>query len=97
MANLVGERFQITISKDVREELGVQPGDLAIERVEDGRLVVAFVPRAHRDSLLGILRQPGSAPIRDWGAFMEDARRARSAEILAALEPGGSGKRRTAR
>jgi AbrB family looped-hinge helix DNA binding protein len=94
MSNVVGERFQITISKDVREELGVAPGDLAIERVEDGRLVVSFVPRAHRESLLGILREPGQSPIGDWSALMEDARRARSAELLTALEGGSRSGRR---
>ena len=94
MSNVVGERYQITISKGVREELGVEPGDLAIERVEDGRLVVSFVPRAHRESLLGILREPGAASIEDWGALMEEARRVRSAEILAALEGGSRSERR---
>lgn len=88
MSNIVGERYQITIGKGVRKELGVQPGDLAIEQVVDGRLVVSFVPRAHRESVLGILREPGGVAIQDWGALMEDARRARSAEILAALEDG---------
>ena len=33
MPNVVGERFQITIDKRVREELGIKPGDRAIERV----------------------------------------------------------------
>jgi AbrB family looped-hinge helix DNA binding protein len=33
MPNVVGERFQITIDKKVREELGIKAGDLAIERV----------------------------------------------------------------
>lgn len=94
MSNVVGERFQITIGKDVREVLGVQPGDLAIERVEDGRLVVSFVPRAHRESLLGILREPGAEPVGDWGALMDDARRARSAEILTVLQGGPRNKRR---
>jgi AbrB family looped-hinge helix DNA binding protein len=97
MSNVVGERYQITISKGVRDELGVEPGDLAIERVEDGRLVVSFVPHAHRESLLGILRGPKAAPVGDWGALMEDARRARSAEILTALGPGGSRRRRRVR
>jgi AbrB family looped-hinge helix DNA binding protein len=93
MSNVVGERYQITIGKGVRDRLGVQPGDLAIERVEDGRLVVSFVPRAHRDSLLGILRKPGGVAIEDWGAFLEDARRARSAEILTTLEDGSRSER----
>jgi bifunctional DNA-binding transcriptional regulator/antitoxin component of YhaV-PrlF toxin-antitoxin module len=97
MSNVVGERYQITIDRKVREQLGVEPGDLAIERVEDGRLVVSFVPRAHRDSLLGILRQPGQEPIGDWAALMEQTRRARSAEIKAALEGGGPRRRRHVR
>lgn len=93
MSNVVGERFQITIDRKVREELGIQPGDRAVERVEDGRLVITFVPRPHGESLLGILRQPGGAAIDDWGAFLEDARRARSAEILAVLEGDSRSKR----
>ncbi|CAN5693462.1 AbrB/MazE/SpoVT family DNA-binding domain-containing protein [soil metagenome] len=85
MSNVVGERYQITIDKKVREELGIKPGDRAIERVEDGRLVVQFVPRPHRDSLLGILHRPGMKPINDWPAAKERAWRARSAEILESL------------
>lgn len=86
MSNVVGERFQITIDKKVREQLGIEPGDRAIEHVEDGRLVVTFVPRPHRESLLGALRRPATAPIDDWGSLMEGVRRARSAEILEALD-----------
>jgi AbrB family looped-hinge helix DNA binding protein len=97
MTNVVGDRFQITISKAVREELGIEPGDLAIERVEEGRLIVSFVPHGHRESLLGILRQPDAEPIDDWGTLMENARRARSAEILTTLEPRGSRGRRGTR
>jgi AbrB family looped-hinge helix DNA binding protein len=93
MANVVGERFQITIDKRIRDELGVKPGDLAIERVEDGRLVVSFAPRPHRDSLLGVLRRD-PAPIGDWSVFMEEARRARSGEIIEALAKPGARKQR---
>jgi AbrB family looped-hinge helix DNA binding protein len=92
MSNVVGDRFQITIDKRVRDELGVRPGDLAIERVEGGRLVVSFVPRPHRESLLGVLRRPGSPAIGDWGRLMEDARGARSAEIMGSLDGGGARK-----
>jgi AbrB family looped-hinge helix DNA binding protein len=81
MSNIVGDRFQITIDKRVREQLGLKPGDRAIERVENGRMVVYFVPRPHRDSLLGILKKPGSTPMADWEAAREEAWRARSAEI----------------
>jgi AbrB family looped-hinge helix DNA binding protein len=86
MPNVVGERFQITIDKTVREELGIVPGDLAIERVEDGRLVVEFMPKPHRRSLRGIFHQPGMQPIEDWSAVKERAWAARSAEIMEVLE-----------
>lgn len=85
MSNVVGERYQITIDKKVREELGIKPGDRAIERVEDGRLVIDFVPAPHNDSLLGILKQPGMEPITDWQGFKERAWQMRSEEIMAVL------------
>lgn len=86
MANVVGERFQITIGKKVREELGIKPGDLAIERVEEGRLVIEFAPKPHRESLYGILKRPGQTPITNWAEAKERAWAARSAEIMEVLE-----------
>ena len=56
MASTVGERGQVTIEKAIREELGVYAGDLAVQRIEDGRVVIEFVPSPHRRSLAGILR-----------------------------------------
>lgn len=85
MSNVVGERYQITIDKKVRAQLGLRPGDRAIERVEDGRLVVTFVPRPHRESLLGALRKPGAQPIHDWPQIKEAAWQERSREILDSL------------
>lgn len=82
MSNVVGERFQITIDRRVRQALGVQPGDRAIETVEDGRLVVTFVPRPHDESLLGALRQPGAHPVEDWQALKDAGWGQRAAEIL---------------
>jgi bifunctional DNA-binding transcriptional regulator/antitoxin component of YhaV-PrlF toxin-antitoxin module len=55
----VGERYQIVIERDARAQLGVQPGDRAIETVERGRLVVTFVPGRHRRSLRGRLASQG--------------------------------------
>lgn len=68
MASTVGERGQVTIEKAIREELGVYAGDVAVQRVEDGRLVIEFVPAPHRRSLAGMLRDD-ARPIRpddDW-------------------------------
>ena len=56
MASTVGERGQVTIEKAIREELGVYAGDLAVQRVEDRRVVIEFLPGPHRRSLAGILR-----------------------------------------
>jgi len=71
MANVVGERFQITIDKTVRRTLGIKPGDLAVERVEDGRLVIEFIPGLKRESLFGLFHRAGIPPVRDWDALRE--------------------------
>jgi AbrB family looped-hinge helix DNA binding protein len=96
MANVVGERFQITIDKRVRQELGIKPGDQAVERVEDGRLVVYFMPKPHTDSLLGIFKDP-NRPARhvDMEAEKEATWAARAAEIVEALESDSRRHRRT--
>ncbi|HEX4896838.1 MAG TPA: AbrB/MazE/SpoVT family DNA-binding domain-containing protein [Candidatus Limnocylindrales bacterium] len=89
MPNVVGERFQITIDKRVREQLGIKPGDQAVEWVEDGRLVVGFLPRPHNESMLGILKRLSDVPIEpitDWEAFFDRAWAARAAEIEEVLE-----------
>lgn len=57
----MGERYQVVIERDVRRELGVQPGDRAVETVENGRLVITFLPPRHRRSLLGRLAGKGRA------------------------------------
>jgi AbrB family looped-hinge helix DNA binding protein len=56
MTSRVGERGQITISKAIREELGIYAGDETVQRVEDGRIVIEVVPGRHRRSLAGSLR-----------------------------------------
>ena len=57
MSSKVGERGQVTIEKAIREELGVYAGDQAVQHVEDGRVVIEFVPAPHRRSLAGSLRE----------------------------------------
>jgi len=70
---IVGERYQLVIEKSVREELGVRPGDRAVEKVEDGRLVITFLPARHRRSLRGRLAGPGGpvdiGKLRDQGVL----------------------------
>ena len=56
MSSRVGERGQVTIEKQIREELGVYAGDEAVQRIENGRVVIEFVPAPHDRSLAGMLR-----------------------------------------
>ena len=77
MPSKVGERGQITIEKGIREELGVYAGDRAVQWVEDGHLVVTFVPAPHRRSLFGVLanditKRPENEE--DWESVIEEAR-----------------------
>jgi AbrB family looped-hinge helix DNA binding protein len=76
LASRVGERGQVTIQKAIRDELGVYAGDEAIQRVEDGRVVLEFVPGPHRRSLSAslrdkITRHPADE---DWSALRDAAR-----------------------
>jgi AbrB family looped-hinge helix DNA binding protein len=75
MPSRVGERGQVTIEKAIREELGVYAGDQAVQRVEDGRVVIEFVPGPHRRSLAGALRDKigRHPPDEEWAALRDAA------------------------
>ena len=47
----------MTIERVIRKQLGIKPKDIAVQRVEDGRLVVEFLRphEPHMRSLVGIL------------------------------------------
>jgi len=81
----VGERGQITIEKAVRDTLGIRARDIAVQRVEDGRLVVTFLRPAesHRRSLAGVLGPPPRRPRagETWETAIED-------EVAADWNPG---------
>lgn len=75
MVSRVGERGQITIERAIREELAIYAGDEAVQRIEDGRIVIEVVPGPHSRSLAGSLkgkirRQP---PDESWTALREAA------------------------
>ena len=55
MSTVVGSKGQVTIEKEIRDELGIRPGWRASQRLENGRLVIEFSPPKHRESLYGIL------------------------------------------
>lgn len=98
MPNVVGDRFQITIDKKVREQLGIKPGDQAFEYIEDGLLIVEFMPRPHDRSLRGILKRPQVPPgSTDSAAEKDAAWVARSAEVTAVLASDSRRNRTPAR
>lgn len=75
MTSRVGDRGQITIEKGIREELGIYAGDEAIQRVEDGRIVIEVVPGRHRRSLAGSLgdKVTRTPPDESWKALRDAA------------------------
>lgn len=56
----VSTRGQITIDREARRELSVEPGMLAVQVVVGDHLEVYFVPAPHRRSFFGCL--PPRAP-----------------------------------
>ena len=84
IGSTVGERGQITIEKEIREQLDVRPKDIAVQHVEDGRLVVTFLkqPEPHMRSLAGVLGPPPRRPDpgKSWDELVEEAA---AAEYLA--------------
>ena len=73
MPSQVSERGQITIDRAIREQLGVQPGMVAYQRIVGGRLEVVFLPAPHRRSLFGALRREGAPPLVTTRAQIEEA------------------------
>lgn len=64
--SIVGAKGQIVIDKPFRDCLGVGPGWRAEQSVENGRLVVDFLPPVHQNSLAGCLAayvRPGTKPV----------------------------------
>lgn len=45
----------MTIEKPIRDALGIGPGWRAVQRLEDGRVILVFLPPRHRRSLAGAL------------------------------------------
>ena len=55
MDYIIGPKGQVIIAKEIRDHLGIEPGWLAIQRLEGDHLGVYFVPPEHRRSLKGQL------------------------------------------
>ena len=74
MSSRVGERGQITIEKGIREKLSIYAGDEAVQRVEDGRIVIEVIPGRHGRSMAGALRgKVGRVPPDESWSALRDA------------------------
>ncbi len=71
ISSVVGTKGQVTIEKEIRDALGVQPGWRAIQRMEGNRVVLEFLPPRHRRSLAGILEDATTVRIPADEAFEE--------------------------
>lgn len=68
MSTLVGTKGQVTIEKEIRETLGIQPGWRAVQELDGDSVVIRFRPPKHNRSLCGILGGP-DIPVLDEEAF----------------------------
>jgi AbrB family looped-hinge helix DNA binding protein len=79
MKYTVGPKGQIVIAKELRDRLGVEPGWMALQRVEGDHLVVYFLPPEHNRSLGGSLAPYIDENVRkslankDWSEISEAA------------------------
>lgn len=76
MTKKVGSKGQVVIDKELRDELGIQPGFFALQRRVGDRVEIRFFPGEHDRSLYGVLankarRKPD--PGDDWQAIKRKA------------------------
>jgi bifunctional DNA-binding transcriptional regulator/antitoxin component of YhaV-PrlF toxin-antitoxin module len=55
MANVVGQKGQVVIEKEIRDRLGVEPGWIALQRLTGNHIEVYFIPPGDTKSLKGSL------------------------------------------
>ena len=77
MPTKVGAQGQVVIDKQIRNELGVRPGMVAIQQRVGDHVEIRFVPEEHNRSLAGaarphIRRQPTEQELQDLGAIWSE-------------------------
>lgn len=76
MSYTVGPKGQVVIAKALRDQLGIEPGWLAVQRLVGDRVEITFVPPEHGDSLKGSLAghvKRSVAPGEEWDRARETA------------------------
>lgn len=72
----VGPKGQVVIDKSIRDQLGVQPGSLAVQRLVDDHVEIYFLPPPHNRSLKGSLAKYAEGRPLPEAAFHEATERA---------------------
>lgn len=57
MANLVGDKGQVVIEKQLRDALGVEPGSVAVQTLVDDHVEIRFYPPEHNRSVAGFFKK----------------------------------------
>ena len=77
MACKVGDKGEIVIEKELREQLGIRPGWIALQRLVSNRIEIQFIPPEHDKSLKGSLAEyateDNAFDDRDWQKIKENA------------------------
>lgn len=87
MSTTVGTKGQVTIEREIREALGVQPGWRAIQRRVGNHVVISFRPPKHHRSLLGILADPNGPRLNSNEEFQAAVERAWDEAAADAINP----------
>ena len=73
----VGDKGEIVIEKELREQLGIGPGWIASQRLVDNRIEIQFIPPEHDKSLKGSLaeyaNEDNAFDDEDWQKIKENA------------------------
>jgi AbrB family looped-hinge helix DNA binding protein len=54
----VGQKGQVVLPKELRDVIGIGPGDRVVFDIQNGKVVLTPVPARTTSDLLGILRMP---------------------------------------
>lgn len=75
MGYKVGTKGQVVIDREIREDLGIKPGFVAVQRRVGNHVEMRFYPAEHNRSLRGILADAVTreAEPEDWGKIRQAA------------------------
>jgi AbrB family looped-hinge helix DNA binding protein len=90
--NIVGQKGQVVIAKEIRDELGIRPGWLALQRIVNDHVEIYFIPPEHRKSLKGSLAKylggTHVLPGEEWRKAQDTAWENAAEERMESMETG---------